>query len=107
MKINFDSEVLNLENKPLVETIDGKVVNYTLKKICVNALMANIPTPQNAPQETGMEKFKKFELSKKIYNGGEVEVTAEDITLIKKQVGVCYGAIIVGPVYNLLECVKK
>ena len=103
MKINFDSEILDLENKPITETVEGKVVNSTLKKICVNALMANLPTPQNVPQETGMEKFKKFNLSKKIYSGGEVEITAEDITLIKKEVGLCYSAVIVGPVYNLLE----
>ncbi len=103
MKINFDSEILNLGGKPIQETIDGKNVNSILNGVCVNAIMANIPKPQNAPQETGRDKFKKFNLAKKINVGGIVEVTAEEISLIKEQVGACYGTHVVGPVYELLE----
>jgi len=103
MKIDFDSKLIDLKGKVLKDTVEGKQVELTLKDPCLNALLANTTKPQNAPIETGRDKFKKYNLAKKINSGGAVELISEDITLIKEQLGLIYPPLLVGICYDLLE----
>ena len=103
MKINFDSPIVNLNGETMKSLVDKKKVDSVLNNICTDALLTSVPTPQNAPVETGRDKFKKFNLAKKIHNGGEVELTAEEVSLIKDQVGLCYNSLMVGLAWDLLE----
>lgn len=103
MKINFDSKLTDLKGNTIKENIDGKEVESTLKDPCLNALLADVKKPQNAPIETGRDKFKKYNLAKKISEGGVVDITAEEITLIKEQLGLAYSALVVGMCWDVLE----
>ena len=51
---------------------------------------------------SGDEKVKRWALAQKIY-GGNTEVQAEDVALLKKLIGKAYGVAIVGPAYEMLE----
>ena len=68
--------------------------------------MANIQE-QGDKLEKGTVKIKRYELARKINEGGEVEVTAEDISMIKERVGIAFGTLIVGSVYDILEKKKE
>ncbi len=80
---------------------EGKAVDATLKLAIVNALLAP------AQNEKGVDKVRTYELAKKVYSvdGDElVELSAEDITLIKEKVGETFPSpLVVGQVFDLLE----
>jgi hypothetical protein len=96
MKIDFFKQLLDMDNKPIMETKDKPLL---LDKVCVNALLQEVPNEQT----TGEAKLLRFKLAKKIYGVSEVEVTAEEIVLIKDRVGKQYLPLIVGQVYEILE----
>lgn len=106
MKINFDTELKDFRGKVVEENVGGKRTKITLKEPCMNALLNPSQTP-NAVQETGVEKFKKYNLAKKISEGGEIELTAEEISKIKNSIGLFYSPMMVGLCYELLEGKKE
>jgi len=93
-------------NQPL-KTMDGQVmkdndgqgnaIDATVKLALVNAVLSPV---QN---EKGVDKVLKFELAKRIYKADEVDLTAEEISLIKERVGEVFPAVIVGQIYELLK----
>ena len=97
-KINVDETLKTLDGQTMMDN-DGKgnAVEASLKTLLVNAVLA--PTKD----EKGVDKVRKYELAKMIFKGGEVDLTAEDITLIKKQVGENFAPIVVGQVFEMLE----
>jgi len=101
MKIDF-TQTLKTMSGEVMKDMDEKneAVDATLKMAVVNALLA----PQKE-QESGVDKIKKYELAKMVFKAeGEVDVTAEDITLIKKAVEKAFPSpIIVGQVNEMLE----
>jgi len=101
MKVDVNVVLKTLDGKGLKDN-DGNdnVVDATLKMAIVNALLSPV---QN---ESGIEKVKKYELAKRAYNTTNdelVELSAEDITLIKNRIGEVYPPLIVGQAYDLLE----
>lgn len=92
MRIDFNKEMMDLEGKPLK---DGDEI-IKLKKICVNSLLAN------DDKIDGTEKLKRFQLASKI-SKGTMDISVEDITLIKSMVGKYFSTIIVGQVYEYFE----
>ncbi len=101
MKIKTNVKLRSFDGEVLKDN-DGKgnVIDATLKNAIVNALLA--PLGQGKA-EIGTDKVKKFDLAQQIYNNDEVELTVEEVTLIKERVGEVFGAIVVGQVFNLLE----
>ena len=94
---NFCQDLLDLDGEPLK---DPAGVTVTLQNASVNALLAN---DQNENPD-GVEKAKRFALAMKIHNVKEpVDVTAEEIALVKKLIGKVYTALVVGRAYELLE----
>jgi hypothetical protein len=73
-------------------------IDATLRLAIVNALLA--PTKG---QESGVDKVKKYELAKKVYTQDSVELSAEDITLIKSRIGEVFQVNIVGQCFEMLE----
>ena len=98
MKINVDETLKTLDGQTMMDN-DGKgnAIEASLKTVLVNAVLA--PTEK----EAGVDKVRKYELAKMLFKGGEVDLTAEDITLIKKQVGENFAPIVVGQVFEMLE----
>ena len=98
MKINVDQTLKTLDGKTMMDAdSSGNAVEATVKTLLVNAVLA--PTKD----EKGVDKVRKYELAKMIFKGGEVDLTPEDIVLIKKQVGDIFAPIVVGQVFEMLD----
>ena len=101
MKIDF-TQTLKMISGEVMKDMNEKneAVDATIKMAVVNALLA----PQKE-EDTGINKIKKYELAKMIYKAEEeVDVTAEDITMIKKAVEKAFPSpMIVGQVNEMLE----
>ena len=75
----------------------GNVVDATVKLAIVNAILSPV---QN---EKGVDKVKKYELAKRIYISDEVDLTEDEIIIIKERVGEIFAPVIVGQIYELLK----
>ena len=108
MKINVDQLLLDAENKP-IKGEKGKDV--ALKTILINALYSNGQPCQacgRAGEKTGgEEKYKRGLIVDKLKPGGEIELIAEEVTLIKKLVGDNFPTLVVHNAYPMLEGIKK
>lgn len=80
---------------------DGKPVELTLRKVCVDALLTQFPDEQSTL--TGEEKIRRFTLAKNIQSNLAPALTSEDTALVKKMVAKAYGPLIVGQAWDLLE----
>ena len=101
MVINVSKNLKTLTGETLKDSDgQGNAIDATLRMACVNALLAPLGQGKS---ESGMDKVKKYELAKRIYAADEVELSAEDISLIKERVGTVYPAMIVGQVFEMLE----
>lgn len=100
MKINVDVLLTTIGGEPMKDADEsGKAVDATVKLALVNALLA----PQQKT-ETGTDKIKKYELAKRIYAGGDVELSIDEVALCKKVVEDVFPApLIVGQVVEILE----
>lgn len=96
MKINFKQKIKNFDDTDAVDE-SGKQV--TLDVVCINALMSNNPEER----VSGDEKLKRYDLALKIKNSNELNLSSEDITLLKKLIGNVYSTLIVGQSYKMLE----
>ncbi len=106
MEIDFSIVLKNLKGKPL-KTIDNKEeVVMDLAFVSSTSLLAEFPDEPNKPKENGRSKQVRANLAKKVFHGGIVEVTAEEITKIKDHIAKCYGALIVAESYDILEGAK-
>lgn len=73
-----------------------------LKHISINALMSTIPN-QELKLETGEVKLIRYTLSQKINKGKEVELSVEEISLLKERIGLFYPPLLVGKSYEILD----
>lgn len=96
MKINFDSVLKHISG----ENLKTNGEDLTLKGASIEALIAIAESDRNA---TGEDKFKRYEIAMKVNAGGEVELTPEEVAVIKKRVGEVFGVAVVGPAYKLLN----
>lgn len=103
MKINVNQVLKNFNGSVLKEAIPGGgTEEITLGVVCTNAALSFNPQ-KPVP---GTEKIKGYEIARKIYiakESGEVELTAEEISYLKRYIGELFAPIVVGLVYELLE----
>ncbi len=99
MLLNINKVLVQLNGQPIMDIDDaGQSVPATVKTALVNAVLA---PEQN---EKGTQKVQKYELAKRIYKAEqEVEVTAEEVVLIKRRIEELYPPIIVGQLEELLK----
>lgn len=97
MKRDFNQPIVNFEGQQMKDET-GKPVILCL--VALNALLTPIPNETI----TGSEKAKRYALALKINERpGEVNVTAEELALLKEQIGKVYPPLVVGRAYDLLE----
>lgn len=96
MKIDFSQNIIALDGKPFEKEVG---VLATLGDMCVSALLTELRDVPTKPED----KLNRWELAKRIYKQGEVELKIEDIALIKKSVGSVYMPALMGAIYDLLE----
>jgi len=80
---------------------EGEATTATLRMALVNALLSPVQ------KESGVEKIKKYDLAMKIHKNDKVDLTAEEITLLKARVGEVFPVLIVGQVFEILEGKKN
>lgn len=108
MKILVTSVLHDLEGVPLrdARVIDstGATIrperDFTLRKACTEALQAS-NLVGDSPD--GEERVRRFQLAIKIMSSDEPDLTAEEITKLKKLIGLAFGALVVGRSYALLD----
>lgn len=96
MKVNFDSIINDLSGKPVMQ---GKK-SLDLRELAINSLMAVLDDERHL---NGEEKMARFTLAMKVKDGGEQELTPEDVSKLKALIGKCYGALAVGRAYEILN----
>lgn len=105
MKIDFNQILVNPVTELPFEwgTKDGKIVpNYspTLKDIAIESLSVLIQG-ETLP---GVDRFKRGMLAATIYRGKEsVDLTVEEISLLKDLTGKLYPPLTVAAIWQLLE----
>lgn len=82
------------------EAMNGAGGPLTLRSACVDALLGAYQDEVALP---GEEKYRRFQLATKLSSSDEVDLTAEEITQLKKLVGKAWSPLVVGRVYELLE----
>jgi hypothetical protein len=96
MNINFDSEITDLANQPIM---NGEK-HLDLATICTNALL----TPaQNDQSMAADEKVRRYRLAQRITNGGTLDMPLEDLVLLKDIIGKAYPPLVVGRAFDILD----
>jgi hypothetical protein len=94
--VDFNTHILSIEGKDIpTSATDQSPV--TLGKVCEDALIATLPGDNPTPDEKG----NRFRLAMKVHEGKNL--TSEDITLLKKVIGLAYGPLVVGRAIELLD----
>jgi hypothetical protein len=100
MRINVVQPLSNYNGQILVERDqEGKEKAILLRDLCCVALTANIPNETLV----GTEKLKRFVLAQNIFKNDIVELTADDIVLVKKLIDSIYNIVLVGAAWSALE----
>lgn len=103
---NLDAVINDLEGKPIM----GSEKPLTFRTAMVQALSHEAPpNPRTGEQsETGESRFRRWNIASKIQNANdEVELSVEDVSLVKTKVGEAFVMVVVGPVWTLIESSKE
>lgn len=92
-KYNLDTQITDLENKPFA---DGATLRTVLLGACLSTLRGDELMDEK-------QKVPIYLLSKKISEKGDIELTAEDVVLLKGRVGKAYNPLVVGRAYEILD----
>ena len=94
MLVDFGTVLKNLDG---VELKDGDKT-LTLGLVCANALLVS-----SSEKEEGSVKAQKYDLALKVYKGGDVEVTTDEISRLKSEISKAYGPIVVGQTFRIFN----
>ena len=98
MLVNVNQVLKTLDGQTMKDNDgQGNAIDATVKMAIVNAVLSPVQ------KESGVEKVKKYELAKKVFNADEVDLDEKEIALIKERIGELYAPVIVGQVYELLK----
>lgn len=104
MKRNFDVVLKKFDGKELVRRENPEPsapeVPLTLKHVAIEAIFAQLPGEESM---SGQTKLDLHLLGVRVNAGGDVELKAEELALIKERVGRAWPAIIAGPALIALD----
>jgi len=96
MKINFDSPIRDAAGRQIT---DGDIA-ATLAMIAAGSLFAALPTDHS------IEPARKAEMGAlgiKLFEGGEHDLKAEQIAMLKDRIGRAYAPLVVARAFQLLD----
>jgi len=96
MIVDFDAPILDFKGNPM-KAEAGSEDPATLEVVAISALMAQID--ERAP--SGKEKFERFQLAVKCK--GKVNLKAEEVSMLKDQIGKFGSPLVVGRAWQLLD----
>ena len=98
MLVNVNQVLKTMDGQTMKDNDgQGNAVDATVKMAIVNAILSPVK------DESGIDKVKKYELAKKIFNADEVDLNEDEIKLIKERVGESFPPLIVGQIFELLK----
>ena len=97
MKIDFSQVLKDFDGGP----IKGQDGDITLGFVCEDALLAVLKEETERPNAS--EYIKRYELARSIHKGKELDLTAEDIVLMKGRILKTRPALIYGLTSDMLE----
>lgn len=98
MRIKFTTVLKEVDGKTPLTDAETKE-SVTLRTISVNSLMAEMQDERRS----GTQKAEAYELSMRIMAADIAEVTVSEVATIKDRIGKCFGALVVGQCWPLLE----
>jgi hypothetical protein len=108
MRVNFNETLRKLDGSALKGEKDADF------KLSDAALIALNGTYSGEEPLSGIDKFKRHQLARRIYSSTALkdasmtcDVTAEEIALVKHVIAKAYGPIVLGPAYELLEGISE
>lgn len=98
-RINFTLKLHNLDGSELIDAMvrGDEVKPVTLRDACKVALVSVVQG------DTPEQKFENYRLALRIENNDELDLTAEEITMLKKRVGIVLPPLHVGNVWMILD----
>lgn len=96
MKIDFDALMKDFQNKVISE--GGK--NTTLAAVACTALSAQFADEANLAAD---EKYRRYKLGCKLADGGAVDLSVDEIAMLKKLIGRAFSPLIVGRSFDVLD----
>lgn len=100
LAVDFSQPILGADGKPIMAGGGKDAQTTTLGSICASALFASYPDEQNL---SGEDKVKRAALAMKLYNGGEVSLSAEETALVKRLVAKAYAPLVVYRSWSMLD----
>ena len=98
MLVNVNQSLKTIDGQAMKDNDgQGNAIDATIKMAIVNAILSPVK------DESGVDKVKKYELAKKIFNADEVDLNEDEIKLIKERVGESFAPIVVGQIFELLK----
>jgi N6-adenosine-specific RNA methylase IME4 len=96
MKLKINQELKDAEGKSII-AIEGKP-KLLLKDVCITSILSPIK------DDDEKLKFNKYEIFKKLRDSkAEVELTAEEIALLKKCIAFFQPQLIMGQCFEMIE----
>jgi hypothetical protein len=92
MKIDFSAVITDLDSKPMP--------NLTLGSMATNALMLAYDDERNL---SGEEKVRRFKLAQRIHGASEVDLTVEEVSLVKLLIAKGYVTLPCARAWELLD----
>jgi len=97
MKLLKNTPIVDLKNNPIIDDLNDIL---TIETICLNTLLAPLKGDEN---RDGAFKANMFKIATKISSSEEVDLTAEEVSLLKSRIGLAYPALIVGRAWEILD----
>lgn len=72
----------------------------TVRFCCKAALLNELKCDQNASLE---KKLERYNLAMKIHNQDEIELSSEQVSMLKKRLGLSFGVVVVGRCCEILD----
>lgn len=102
--LNFTQVLAGLDGKPFPITEAKDSPPATLGDVAVAALTGVLAEDA---RDDGAAKFKRGELAHRIYKAKSIELTVEEVALIKERIGKVYGPAVVFAAWPLLDPATK
>lgn len=100
MLIDFQKEIKNIHGVTVKESDAPDAKPVTLGFVAIEALLIDDPQAR----VSGSDKMKRYRLAQEISKLKEaLDITVEDVALIKDLIGKKFSANIVGPAYDLID----
>jgi len=96
-EINFKQSLVDINGVPIKDA-GGK--EATIGAACAMSLLGQYPDEQNISADTKMERYR---LAHKIINAETLELTPEEVVMIRKVVHKNYGALVMGQLYDVVK----